>query len=124
MTMFRSRTPIPSRLSSVDFVRALRWIDKRPLGHVVEPYRLRLFQRFFDERDAVSAVRPDALRAVRRIAHRALHVAARSRVAVLHLRQLSQSGWARVQQLADDVDGSGGPRSARQVRVCAAARHR
>lgn len=36
-------------LSTAQFFSRLRWIDGRPL--VIEPYRQRLFDRFFDERD-------------------------------------------------------------------------
>jgi hypothetical protein len=41
------RTP----LSPIALFKQLRWIDGTPLVANVEPYRVRLFERFFDERD-------------------------------------------------------------------------
>jgi hypothetical protein len=38
-------------MTIVDFLSRLKWLDGRPLLSVVEPYRLRLFEQFF-ERDA------------------------------------------------------------------------
>jgi hypothetical protein len=39
-------------VSVLDFFHRLVWLEGSPLLRVVEPYRLRLFERFFDERDA------------------------------------------------------------------------
>jgi hypothetical protein len=47
----RRRTPPPPVTSSRDFFSAMKWIDKTPLLDHIEPYRLRLFEQFFDEKD-------------------------------------------------------------------------
>jgi hypothetical protein len=40
-----------ARLSFDTFARGLRWIDRRRLLSLIEPYRMQLFKQFFDERD-------------------------------------------------------------------------
>lgn len=50
-TIFRHRRSLPPRLTTRVFINALRWIDGTPLLDHVEPYRLRLFEQFFDECD-------------------------------------------------------------------------
>jgi len=53
------RTPPPRLFSTSDFFRALAWIDGSPL--VIEPYRLRRFERFFDEHDDAGRLRYNLL---------------------------------------------------------------
>src|SRR5687767_731959 len=51
-------TKRPSELVTFrKFASRLRWIDGRPLPDVIEPYRLRILDRFLDERDATGRFR-------------------------------------------------------------------
>ena len=50
--MLRAKRPaLPTAFTPREFFGAMRWIDKSPLLEHIEPYRLRLFDRFFAERD-------------------------------------------------------------------------
>lgn len=50
-------TAAPPRVTMARFLASLRWIDGSPLLAHVEPYRRRLFEQFFDERDADGRLR-------------------------------------------------------------------
>jgi hypothetical protein len=43
----------PGWLPSGRFFAMLRWIDRRPLTELIEPYRARLFTEFLDARERV-----------------------------------------------------------------------
>jgi hypothetical protein len=56
----RPREPLP-HLSTREFFETLRWIDRRPLLDVIEPYRLVLFEQFFELRDETGRLRYNLL---------------------------------------------------------------
>ena len=65
MELIRRRTSLPWSLASLDFLRALRWIDETPLPDHVELYRQRLFARVLRRagRERARPLQPRVVRA-------------------------------------------------------------